>query len=78
MWTSASTASAVMPANIVIASPPMIASVVAALRLFGGSNAGTPFETASTPVRAVQPEANARRTRNTARTPPVSATSRSS
>ena len=50
----------------------MIDSVAAALRLFGGSNAGTPFETASTPVSAVQPEANARRTRKTVSRPPVS------
>ena len=72
MWTWAAIASAVIPANIVIASTPMIISVVAALRLFGGSNAGTPLETASTPVSAVQPEANARRTRNTASSPPIS------
>ena len=47
----------------------MIDSVVAALRLFGGWNAGTPLETASTPVSAVQPEANARRTRKTVEQP---------
>ena len=75
MWTSAATASAVIPANIVIDRKPMITSVVAAFRLFGSSKAGTPLETASTPVSAVQPEANARRTRNTIRMPPVSATS---
>ena len=40
MWTSAASASAVIPANIVIESPPMITSVEAALRLFGCSNAG--------------------------------------
>ena len=39
----------------------MITNVAAALRLFGSSNAGTPFDTASTPVSAVQPDANARR-----------------
>ena len=55
MCTCAAIASAVMPANIVIESAPMITSVVAALRLFGSSKAGTPFETASTPVSAVQP-----------------------
>ena len=48
------------------------------VRLFGGSNAGTPFDTASTPVSAVQPEAKARRTRKTVSRPPVSATWRSS
>ena len=56
----------------------MITRVEAALRLFGFSNAGTPFETASTPVSAVQPEANARSSRKTTSRPPVSATSRSS
>ena len=50
----------------------MITSVVAALRLFGSSNAGTPFETASTPVSAVQPDANARMSRKTSASPPVS------
>ena len=78
MWTSAAIASAVIPANIVIESAPMITNVVAALRLFGSSNAGTPFETASTPVSAVQPDANARRNKKTTNTPLVSATSRSS
>ncbi len=43
----------------------MTTSVVAALRLLGSSKAGTPLETASTPVSAVHPEANARSTRNT-------------
>ena len=43
----------------------MITSVAAALRLFGFSKAGTPLETASTPVSAVQPEAKARRSRKT-------------
>ena len=40
--------------------PPISASVVAALRLFGGLNAGTPLAIASTPVSAVHPDANAR------------------
>ena len=35
-------------------------NVVAAFLLFGFLNAGTPFEIASTPVNAVQPEENAR------------------
>ena len=70
-------ASAVIPANIAIESAPMITRVEAALRLFGGSKAGMPFETASTPVSAVQPEANARRTRKTTSSPPVSAAWRS-
>ena len=38
---------------------PMIASVVAAFRACGRLNAGTPFEIASTPVRAVAPWENA-------------------
>ena len=38
----------------------MSASVVAAFFDFGLRNAGTPLRIASTPVSAVQPEANAR------------------
>ena len=77
MCTSAASASAVIPANMVVASSPMTTSVVAALRLLGSSNAGTPLDTASTPVSAVHPDANARSTRNTPAAPPVSATPRS-
>ena len=55
-----------------------VGGVVAALRLLGSSKEGTPLETASTPVSAVQPEANARRTRKTVSRPPLCATSRSS
>ena len=39
---------------------PALAKVVAALRDFGRRNMGTPFEIASTPVRAAQPEEKAR------------------
>ena len=39
-------------------------SVIAALRDSGGRKAGMPLEIASVPVMAVQPEENARRTRN--------------
>ena len=39
-------------------------SVVRAFRASGRSNAGTPFETASTPVIALHPSANARRSSN--------------
>ena len=39
----------------------MIASVLAALRDLGGLKCGTPLDTASTPVNAVHPEENARR-----------------
>ena len=48
-----------MPRNIVIASTAIATSVAAAFFASGGRNAGTPFETASTPVIAVQPLANA-------------------
>ena len=53
-----------MPMNIVIASTAMVTSVDAAFLLSGGRNAGTPFETASTPVIAVQPLENAVRSAN--------------
>ena len=52
-----------MPANIDVAMAPIITSVIWALRAFGGRNAGTPFAIASTPVRAVQPDENARSVR---------------
>ncbi len=43
--------------------------MVAALRLFGGLNAGTPLEIASTPVSAAQPEENVRSSRKTSANP---------
>ena len=49
------------PANIRIAIEPISTRVVCALRTLGLRKAGTPFETASTPVRAEQPLENARR-----------------
>ena len=49
---------------IVIAIIPSRSSVVAAFRLLGFRNAGTPLEIASTPVSAAQPEENARASRN--------------
>ena len=49
-----------LPRNIVTAIPPRRPSVVAAFLLFGFLNAGTPLLMASTPVSAVQPEANDR------------------
>ena len=49
-----------MPTNIVIESTAMITMVAAAFRASGGLNAGTPLETASTPVIAVHPLENAR------------------
>ena len=48
-----------MPRNIVIDSTAMIIMVAAAFLASGGLNAGTPFETASTPVMAVHPFENA-------------------
>jgi hypothetical protein len=60
-----------MPMNIVIASVAMATSVAAALRLSGGLNAGTPFDTASTPVIAVQPFENAVSSANAVSMPPA-------
>ena len=71
MCTFAMTANVVMPANIVIASTPMMASVAAALPPLGGRKFGTPLLTASTPVSAVQPWANARSSNRTRNAPPV-------
>ena len=56
------------------AMPPSSASVVAAFLLFGLRNAGTPLLIASTPVSAVQPEENARSSRNTSANPAKSRT----
>ena len=50
-------------------SAPMMVSVAAALRLLGFLKLGTPLLTASTPVRAVQPEAKARNTNARSRRP---------
>ena len=55
--------------NIRIESTPMATSVAAALRLSGGRNAGTPFDTASTPVMAVHPFENAVRRAKVVRRP---------
>ena len=48
---------------------PMSSSVVAALRLLGFRNAGTPLLIASTPVSAAQPEENARSRRKASAMP---------
>jgi hypothetical protein len=56
---------------MLIATVPSRRSVVAALRPLGLRNAGTPLLIASTPVRAAEPEANARMTRNTIARPPI-------
>ena len=52
-----------MPMNSTMRMTPSQTSTVRALRDSGGSKAGTPSDTASTPVSAVQPEAKARRMR---------------
>ena len=49
-----------MLSSIVTAIVPSSSSVVAAFLLLGLRNAGTPLEIASTPVRAAQPDENAR------------------
>ena len=66
-------ASSVIPMNIAMDRTAIVTSVDAAFRLSGGRNAGTPFETASTPVIAVQPFENAVRIREHAQRgkPPV-------
>ena len=53
-----------MPTNIAIASVAIATSVADAFFASGGRNAGTPFDTASTPVIAVQPLAKAVSSRN--------------
>src|SRR5881397_2058404 len=57
------------PTNNVIAITPSVASVDAAFRPCGRRNALTPFAIASTPVRAVEPDENARRMTNVVTTP---------
>jgi hypothetical protein len=48
-----------MPTNMTIAIAAIATSVADAFFASGGRNAGTPFDTASTPVIAVHPLANA-------------------
>ena len=60
-------ASSVIPTNMVMDITAIATSVCAAFLLSGGRNAGTPFETASTPVSAVQPFENAVRSTNSGR-----------
>ena len=52
----------VSPEKSAMAIPPMSTSVICALRIFGLRKAGTPLDTASTPVRAEHPLENARST----------------
>ncbi len=56
--------------SMVMAMTPMRSSVLAALRLLGFLNAGTPLEIASTPVRAAHPDEKARSRRNSIATLP--------
>src|SRR5215217_4616259 len=53
-----------MPINMLIDNTAIISIVEAAFFAAGGLKAGTPFETASTPVMAVQPFENAVSSRN--------------
>src|SRR5215216_3523730 len=57
-----------MPMNIAIDSTAIVTSVDAAFLLSGGRKAGTPLDTASTPVIAVQPLENAVNRTNALRT----------
>ncbi|CAM5365812.1 hypothetical protein SALBM217S_07050 [Streptomyces griseoloalbus] len=65
MRTSVAAASAMIPQNMVTASRPIRARVVAAFRDLGLRKPGTPLEIASTPVSAAQPEEKARSSRKT-------------
>ena len=56
-----------MPTNSVIRMNPSQARTMRALRASGGRKAGTPSDTASTPVSAAQPEEKARSTRKSDR-----------
>jgi hypothetical protein len=58
-----------MPQNMVTASAPIRASVVAAFRDLGLRKAGTPLLMASTPVSAAQPDEKARSSRKTRANP---------
>ena len=60
-----------MPTNIVMDSTAIITIVAAAFFASGGLNAGTPFETASTPVIAVQPFEKAVSSRNSVKVSPA-------
>ena len=64
-----------MPRNMVMAMVPMMARVSAAFLACGRRKAGTPFEMASTPVSAVEPEEKARRMTNSPMGPATLASS---
>src|SRR6266516_6403133 len=65
MWTARKDT----PMKSEIAIPPMTSNVLAAFLPCGGRNALTPFEIASTPVRAAAPDEKARRTTKTPTAP---------
>ena len=56
-----------MPRNMIATRAPIMVRVIRALAASGRLKAGTPFETASTPVIALQPSAKARITSRTLR-----------
>ena len=60
--TCVASARVAIPISMATVIPPMIARVAAALWLLGSLKLGTPLLTASTPVRAVHPDANERST----------------
>ena len=61
-WIPIRVARYVTPRKIVAKIVPMRTSVITAFRVSGRRKLGTPFATASLPVRPTDPEANARRT----------------
>ncbi len=75
IFTPEVTARAVTPPNMTTARVPIAVSVTAALRDFGTRKNGTPLLTASTPVKAVHPDANARMSRKIAAAPVASTAS---
>ena len=56
-----------IPMNIEMAMTPIQAMVARAFLIFGSRNAGTPLAIASTPVRAAEPDANARKSKKSTR-----------
>src|SRR3954463_16649743 len=68
-WTWLMMANAVTAMNMLTAIAPSSDNVVAAFLLLGFWNDGTPLLIASTPVSAVQPEANARSSRKASAKP---------
>src|SRR3954453_3986760 len=69
VWTWLMMANAVMARNMLTAIAPSNANVVAAFLDLGFLHAGTSLLIASTPVNAVQPDANARSRRKSSASP---------